>query len=145
MAHWAITFLDALLAIQAHTYQRITIPDLEEITHSQIAEIIGLGRLLNGEEIHTTWTQITLTLNAQGQPPPPDLEFSLIEVRQLQVDLGGRHVILDDVRRRILYHSARPADPHKLAAARSGDTIRLVPGSTDQATIAVVPISDGDG
>jgi hypothetical protein len=145
MAHWTVTLLEALLAMQAHTYQRVTIPDLEEITPDQIAEIIRLGWLLRGEEIHTTWTQITMTLGAQGHLPPPDLEFSLMEINQLQVNLAGRQIILDDVQRRVLYHSAHPADPHELTSARSGNTIRLVPGSTAKATIAVVPVGDLDG
>jgi hypothetical protein len=144
MARSTVTFLDALLAMQAHTYQRVTIPDLEEITPDQIAEIIGLGRLLGGEEIHTTWTQITMTLGPQGHPPPPDLEFGLMETNQIQVNLACRQITLDDVERRVLYHSARPADPHELTSARSGDTIRLVPGSTAKATIAVVPGGDLD-
>ncbi len=145
MARWTVTFLEALLAVQAHTYQRVTIPDLEETTPDQIAEIIGLGRLLRGEEIHTTWTQIIMTVGAQGHLPPPDLEFSLMETNQLQVNLVGRQIILDDVQRRVLYHSARPADPHQLTSARSGDAIRMVPGSTAKATIAVVPADDLDG
>jgi hypothetical protein len=111
LAHWTVTFLEALLAMQAHTYQRVTISDLEEITPDQIAQIIGLGRLMRGEEIHTTWTQITMTLGAQGHLPPPDLEFRLMETNEIQVNLGGHQIILDDVQRRVLYHSARPADP----------------------------------
>jgi hypothetical protein len=139
MAHWTVALLEALLAIQAHTYQRVTIPDLEEITPDQIAEIIRLGRLLRGEEIHATWTQITMTLGAEDHLPPPDLEFSLLGTNQLQVNLAGRQIILDDVQRRVLYHSARAADPRELTSARSGDTIRLVPGSIAKATIVVVP------
>ncbi|MEV1170955.1 hypothetical protein [Nonomuraea sp. NPDC049784] len=61
------------------------------------------------------------------------------------VNLAGQEVLLDDVQRRVLYHHARPADPNELASARPGDSIRLVPGSSAEATIAVVPISPQPG
>ncbi|MDX3102742.1 hypothetical protein [Nonomuraea angiospora] len=61
------------------------------------------------------------------------------------VNRGGREILLDDVQRRVLYHHARPADPHELASAEPGDSIRLVPGFSAEATIAVVPISPQPG
>ncbi|MEV6863343.1 hypothetical protein AB0M44_20355 [Streptosporangium subroseum] len=145
MARWTVTFLQALLAVQAHTFQRVTIPDLEEITPEQIGELIRLARLLRGEEIRTTWTQITMTRGASSHPPPAVQEFGVLATHQIQVNLADRQILLDDVQRRVLYHSARPANPHELALAQPGDTIRLVPASSAEATIAVVPKGDLDG
>ncbi|MFI7642271.1 hypothetical protein [Nonomuraea sp. NPDC049400] len=144
MARWTVTFLEALLAVQAHTLQRVTIPDLDDITPGQIAEIIRLGRLLRGEEIYTTWNQVTMTLGTPGHLPSSNVEFGLMATSPIQLNLAGRRILLDDVQRRVLYHSARLADPNQVATARSGDTIQLVPGATATATIAVVPAADTD-
>ncbi|MEU7863348.1 hypothetical protein [Nonomuraea sp. NPDC049141] len=70
MARWMVTFLQALLAVQAHTFQRVTIPDLEEVTPEQISNLIRLEGLLRGEEIRTAWTGITLTRGASARPTP---------------------------------------------------------------------------
>ncbi|MDR8413534.1 hypothetical protein MTP10_32955 [Nonomuraea sp. 3-1Str] len=141
MARWMVTFLQALLAVQAHALQRVIVPDLEQVTPEQVGELIQLARLLRGEEIRTTWTQITLTRGASSQAPA-DPEFGVLATNQIQVNLAGRQILLDDVQRRVLYHSARPADPHQLASAQPGDTVHLVPGSSAEATIAVVPAGD---
>lgn len=82
-----------------------------------------------------------MTRGASGGPPPTDPEFSLLTAGQVQVNLAGRQIVLDDVQRRVLYHHARPADPHALASAQPGDSIRLVPGTSAEATIAVAPVS----
>ncbi|WP_336209584.1 replication initiator [Nonomuraea sp. LPB2021202275-12-8] len=142
MARWTVTFLQALLAVQAHTFHRVTVPDLDEVTPEQVGEVIQLAALLRGEEVRTTWTEITMTRGASGGPPPTDPEFSVLVASQVQVDLTGRQIGLDDVQRRVLYHHARPADPHALASAQPGDSIRLVPGSSAEATIAVAPVGD---
>lgn len=52
--------------------------------------------------------------------------------------LGWREIDLD-MERRALYHHAKIASPQDLASVRIGDTIRLVPGSSDKVTI----VSDG--
>ncbi|MFI7707472.1 hypothetical protein [Nonomuraea sp. NPDC049480] len=142
MARWTVTFLQALLTVQAHTFDRVTVPDLDEVTPEQIGELIQLARLLRGEEVRTTWSEITMTRGASGAPPPTDPEFGVLLTSQVQVNLAGRQILLDDFQRRVLYHHARPADPHALASAQPGDSIHLVPGSSAEATIAVVPIGD---
>jgi hypothetical protein len=38
-------------------------------------------------------------------------------------------------------YTTAPADPHELAAAQPGDTIRLVPGSSAEPAIAVLPVA----
>lgn len=144
MARWTVGLLEALLAVQAHTFQRVTIPDLGEVTPEQISEFIRLGRLLRGEEIRTTWTQITMTRGASGRPLPADLEFSVLMTNEIQLNLAGRQIQLDDIQRRVLYHSARPADSHEFNSAQPGDTVRLVPGSSAEATITAVPMAGLD-
>jgi hypothetical protein len=101
--------------------------------------LIRLGRLLRGEEIRATWTQITLTRSTSSQPLPASGEFPIMATHEIQLTLNGRRILLDDVQRRILYHSARLADPRDLTTAQPGDTVRLVPGTSAEATIVVAP------
>ncbi|MEV0169108.1 hypothetical protein [Nonomuraea fuscirosea] len=145
MARWTVTFLQALLTVQGHTFHRVTIPDLDEVTPEQIGELIQLARLLRGEQVRTTWSQITMTRGDSGDPPPTDPEFGVLLTSPVQVNLAGRQILLDDYQRRVLYHHARPADPRALASAQPGDSIHLVPGSSAEATIAVVPVGDHPG
>jgi hypothetical protein len=145
MAQWTVTLLQALLTVQAHTFHRVTVPNLDEATPEQIGELIQLARLLRGEEVRTTWSEITMTRGTSGEAPPTDPEFSVLLTSEVQANLAGRQIVLDDVQRRVLYHHARPADPHELASAQPGDSIRLVPGSSAEATIAVVHIGDHPG
>jgi hypothetical protein len=145
MARWTTRLLEVLLAVQAHTFQRVTVPDLADTSPEQIGELMRLGRLLGGQEIRATWTEVTLTRGASSYPLPSDGEFPLLATNEIQLALGGRHILLDDVERRILYHSARFADPGELASAQPGDTVRLVPGSSAEVTIAVVPTANLDG
>jgi hypothetical protein len=145
MARWTVTFLQALLTVQAHTFHRVTVPDLDEATPEQIGELIQLARLLRGEEVRTTWSEITMTRGDSGASPPTDPEFGVLLTSQVVVNLAGRQILLDDYQRRVLYHHARPADPHAFASAQPGDSIHLVPGSSAEATIAVVPIGDHPG
>lgn len=63
----------------------------------------------------------------------------------IQVNLVGRMMLLENARRRALYHSVRLADPHEIASPPSGDIVRLVPGLTAEATIAAVPATGFDG
>ncbi|MEU1734202.1 hypothetical protein [Streptosporangium sp. NPDC020145] len=145
MARWTVTLLQALLTVQAHTFHRVTVPDLNELAPEQVGELIQLARLLRGEEVRTTWSEIVMTRGASGEAPPTDPEFSVLLTSQVQVNLAGRQIVLDDVQRRVLYHHVRPDDPDELASARPGDSIRLVPGSSAEATIAVVPVGDQTG
>jgi hypothetical protein len=145
MARWTVGLLEVLLAVQAHTLQRVTVPDLADASPEQIGELMRLGRLLSGQEIRATWTEVTLTRGASSYPLPADREFPLSATNDIQLTLGGRQILLDDVQRRILYHSARLADPGELASAQPGDTVRLVPGSSAEVTIAVVPTASLDG
>ncbi|WP_030453280.1 hypothetical protein [Herbidospora cretacea] len=145
MARWTAGLLEALITVQAHTFHRVMIPDLDETAPERISALIQLGRLLRGEEVRTTWSEIIMTRGASDVPPPADPEFSVLLTNEVQVDLGDRRIVLDDVQRRVLYHHVRPADPHEFASAQPGDSIHLVPGSSAEATIAVVSISPSPG
>jgi hypothetical protein len=44
----------------------VIVPDLDEISPEQIGDFIQLARLLRGEEVRTTWPEITMTRSASG-------------------------------------------------------------------------------
>ncbi|MBF9127986.1 hypothetical protein I0C86_03085 [Plantactinospora sp. S1510] len=138
-AQWHVTLLDALQAIQRHTYQRVTIPDVQTIPADDIETILRTGRLLRGERIETPWTEVTLTVVTPDRLPPTDAEFSFISEWPLTVRLGDREITVT-AKRRVLYQAARVADPAESASAEPGATLRLLPGSTDQAVIVAVPV-----
>lgn len=138
-AQWHVTLLDALQAIRRHTYQRVTIPDVETIPADDIETILRTGRLLRGERIEAPWTEVTLTVVTPDRLPPTDAEFSLISEWPLTVRLGDQEVTIA-AKRRVLYQAARVADPAEIASAEPGATLRLLPGSTDQAVIVAVPV-----
>jgi hypothetical protein len=139
MARWTVGYLEVLLLVQQHTFQRVSVPDLAQMTPQQIAELMRLGRLLRGEEIRDTWTQVEMTRGASAQSVTAGPEFSMVTTSEIRLKLAGREIELDDVRRRVIYHSARIASPQDFTTAQPGDTIHLVPASSTEATIAIVP------
>lgn len=70
-----------------------------------------------------------------------DGEFPVGVMRELILELGSCQISLD-MYRRVLYCTARIADPAEAAAAQAGDTIRLVPGSTNRAIITAIPAEE---
>ncbi len=139
MARWTVGLLEVLILVQQHTFQRVSVPDLAQVTPQQIAELMRLGRLLRGEEIRSTWTQVEMTRGPSAQPVTPGPEFSMMTTSEIRLNLAGHQIKLDDVQHRVIYHSARIASPHNFNTAQPGDTIHLVPASSTEATIAIVP------
>jgi hypothetical protein len=117
------------------------VPDTEATSAEQLADILRVGRLLRGDQIDTTWTEVTLTVHTSNNLPPGDAEFCLLSETPLKVELDGRNLTLE-MNRRVLYHAVRVADPAEITSVQSGDTIRLRPGSNSQARIATVPVNE---
>ncbi|MGI5185368.1 hypothetical protein ACQEVZ_54905 [Dactylosporangium sp. CA-152071] len=127
-----LVLLDALAAIQRHTFDRISIPDLNSTPADQIAEILHVGRLLQGHQETTTWSEVVLA-ETPPENVPDQPEFVLMFTNQLTVRIDGRQLPLL-AERRILYQSARVAE----SVAGNGK-LRIVPGSTPTAIVAAVP------
>jgi hypothetical protein len=140
-ARWHVALLEALLAVQRHTYQRIVVPDIDATPPDQLAQILQVGRLLQGEQIDGLWTEVSLTVLKPDNLPPTDIEVSLLNTTALNVQLNGRQVPLD-MQQRVLYRTARVANPTETASVQVGDTIKLVPGSDPQALIVAVPAEE---
>jgi hypothetical protein len=127
-----VGFLEALLEIQRHTLTRVVIPDVDATPQANLADIVQTARLLRGEQLEVTWTEVTLTIGAPDQPPPADMtEVMLMAVHPLTINL--------DMERRVYYRSARLAKPSLAKAAQAGDQVRLVPGSSNTAIVVAVP------
>jgi len=141
VARGHLLLLEALAVVQRHTYDRITVPDVNTIPREELEEILRVGRLLRGEQIEATWSEVPLTVASPDRMPSGEEEFILAGIFPMTVRLNGSEVTLD-MRRRVLYCSARLADPIQLSSVQAGDTLRLVPGSTDRAIIAAVSVDD---
>ncbi|MEQ4306160.1 hypothetical protein ABNF97_33060 [Plantactinospora sp. B6F1] len=150
-AGWHGTLLEALTAIQRHTYQRVTIPDVQTMAADDIETILRTGRLLRGERIEAPWTEVTPTVVTPDRLPRTDAEFSLVSDRPITVRLGAREITRRGEASRAAagrqrsgpgghYRAARVATPAEIAAVEPCATVRLLPGSTDQAVIVAVPI-----
>jgi hypothetical protein len=134
-----LNLVEALLEIQRHTIVRVVIPDVDTAAPEELAEIRTVGRLLRGEPIEVTWTEVTMTLGTPENLPSPDMsEVVLMHTHPLTVTVNGQGVELD-MQRRILYRSARLADPTCVQTARPGDEIRFVPATIDRAVLVAVP------
>ena len=139
MARQILPFLEALQEVQAHTFQRVSVPALEELTPGQVTQIVRLGRLLRGEQIRATWSEPTLTATGPLSPLPEAEEFGFMATSDIRVNLPGQQLVLTGVQQRIHYHSARFAESPAGPAPNSHGVLRLVPGSVATATVAVVP------
>jgi hypothetical protein len=131
--------VEALLEIQRHTLTRVVIPDVETTSQADLAEIVRTARLLRGEQMEVTWTEVSLTVGDTEELPPADMtEVMLMAAHPLTIELNGQTVNLD-MERRIYYRSARLAQPSMARASRAGDQVRLVPGSNNTAIVVAVP------
>ncbi|MEQ4720204.1 hypothetical protein [Nonomuraea sp. B19D2] len=135
-----VRILEALQVIQAHSYQRIVILESSGTSHEELAQIVQLARLLQGPEIEATWTYVDFSIPADAGPPPEG-EFSVAVLHELHARLGGRQIPLG-MYRCVTYPAARIANPGEAAAAQAGDSIRLLPGSSDRAIITAVSASE---
>jgi len=138
-----LPLLEALQSIQAHTYKRVVVPHLPTGPASAHwrARILYVARLLRGEQINISWTEVPLSLGAAENLPITGTEFALMSVSPLLVDLGGYQIRLD-MDQRVIYQSARVQDLVASGESKSGDTITLVPGSDPTAIVVAVPAQE---
>jgi hypothetical protein len=134
--------VEALLEIQRHTITRVVIPDVDVAEPDELAAIVQTARLLRGEHIEVTWTEVKMTLGTPDNLPPADMpEIVLMHTHPLTVTIAGQPIELDR-HRRVFYRSAKLADPANAHTAQPGDQIRLVPASTDSAVLVAVPTAE---
>ncbi|MEU7990584.1 hypothetical protein AB0B56_37560 [Streptosporangium canum] len=136
-----VRILEALQVIQAHSYQRIVIPEPSRTSNEELTQLVHLARLLQGPQIEATWKYADFPIPADAGPPPTDGEFPVAVMHELHVQLGGRQIPVG-MYRCVTYLAARIADPAEVAAAQVGDSIRLLPGSTNRAIITAVSAAE---
>ncbi|WP_285783111.1 hypothetical protein [Microbispora sp. NBRC 16548] len=135
---WAaqqVLLLEALKEIQKHSLRRVVVPPLETSPAQGLAELLLLGRLLRGETVEVTWTEVETRIGDGAALPAQ--EFSFVDVGLLQARLGDRVIDLG-MKRQVFYRAARVADPAEAASAQVGDTVRLIPGTSNQAFITAI-------
>jgi hypothetical protein len=100
--------IEALLEIQRHTVARVVIPDVDVAELHELTEIIQTARLLRGEHVEVTWTQVNMTLGAPDSLPPADMpEVALMHTHPLTVAIAGQQIELDLRIRRLGFESLR--------------------------------------
>ncbi|MEV0195307.1 hypothetical protein [Nonomuraea sp. NPDC050691] len=130
-----LKILEAMQVIQAHSYQRIVIPKPSRTSGQELAQIVLVARLLQGQ-VEATWRFADCPVSA-GIGPPSAEEFPVAMFEELHAYLGGRQIPLG-MYRCVTYLAARIADSADAAAAQENGSIRLLPGSTDRAVITAV-------
>ncbi|MFI7210927.1 hypothetical protein ACIBP4_04505 [Micromonospora maritima] len=138
VARWHVRLLEALIAIQRHTYQRITVPDVDATSTADLDAILRVGRLLRGEHVEGTWSEIPLTVTSPENLPVGADEFTFAGLFPMTVRINGHDIALN-MRRQIVYCAARLVEPAPAETDQAGGPLRLVPGSTDRAIITAVP------
>jgi hypothetical protein len=133
--HNVAVLVEALVDIQRHTITRITIPDVDTADLDELNGILRTARLLRGEKVEVTWTEVTMTLGTPEHLPPADApEAALLLVQPMTVTING-HTIDLNAERRVFYASAKLADPTTAQNAQPGDEIRLVPAANNTAIL----------
>ncbi len=138
-----LPLFEALETIQSHTYTRIVIPDPARFTHQQQQDAMRTARLLRGEVEAGTWSFLdTKFTGAQQLPDFSSGEFAMITEHPLTVQLGDQLVVTDSLRR-VIYPSVRTSTNADTSILQPGDTLRLVPGSSREATQVAVRAPTG--
>jgi hypothetical protein len=133
--------LEALIEIQRYTIARIVIPDFEATDPDELAGILRTARLLRGEQVQVTWTQVAITLGTPEHLPPADAaESALLLVQPMTITMNGQIIELD-AQRRVYYASAILADPTPAQNAQPGNEVRLVLAANNTAILAAITAS----
>ncbi|MFI6742740.1 hypothetical protein ACIBI9_58445 [Nonomuraea sp. NPDC050451] len=135
-----LKILEAMQVIQAHSYQRIVIPEPGRTSSQELAQIVRLARLLQGP-VEATWTYVDFPIHSAAGPPFAAGESPVAVMHELHAQLGGRQIPLG-MYRCVSYLAARIADPAEAAAPQPGGTIRLLPGSNNRAVITAIPAEE---
>ncbi|MEU4841729.1 hypothetical protein [Nocardia testacea] len=85
-------YVQALAEIQKYADFLIKVPDLATVTADQAAEIIRVGRLLNGETVVVGWDELTVTLHSHVTTPTG--LSALVADTSLEVSLGASIILL---------------------------------------------------
>ncbi|MEV4261096.1 hypothetical protein [Kribbella sp. NPDC049584] len=131
--------IEALREIQRHTFERITMPDLDAVDEVYLQRLARTAKLLQGETLEEKWRELPLTYNGTTEASLTHEQFQVAFSRPLTFPINGREIELD---MQVRYHlpTARLAAPLESGALRAGDSIRLVPGDSDVVLVTAVPV-----
>jgi hypothetical protein len=133
-----LPLVEALAAIQDHTSEQITIPDLTTVTRGDAGGLVRVAHLLREGSARVKWTPFDLGLPeapaAAGDPPRP----MSIE-RPCTVHLNGREIVLGTVRYELASAQIESVTPMEGGVV----LVRFVPGEDQTATLVYEPPQPG--
>ena len=121
-------FIDALTAIQTHTYSRVTVPSTSLISREDVLNARHAALLLAGKELRGRWTEWPVPDLANLPPASGRGEaFRYTSVTSLTVEIGGQ-MIVTDMDEETVFESARQATRE---VDQDGSEVYLIPGEND--------------
>lgn len=139
LAEVILPIATGLAELQASSINVFMMPDVSEVTVSQLEHFERLVDIYRGNAFTTTWSRLVLTLNEGGEFDPAPLEQGhlLCMVEQPTFRLGSREY---QVTKRLVRTYTSPTlsadiDPSTL---NSGDEIELEPRDDDRLVVAMI-------
>lgn len=133
---------EALAVIQEHTALRVDMPDLAQLTHRQLAEVLDAARLLRGETLAMQWQGIGFHLHPGVEVDADSESPFAARVRDvLKVGLPTGDIILGV--RNIDLPAAR-IDPGSVVVHGDHKDVRLIPFGDTLAAITHIGGDDTD-
>lgn len=130
---------EALATLQEHTSTRVEMPDLNQFTHQQMAEVLETARLLRGETLTTPWTSIGPVHLHPGIEPQLDARFAARWQTPLQVELPGGEI---HVGIRNIDMPAARVDPESVTVHNDHKDIQLIPAGNAAAVVTYLAADD---
>lgn len=124
--------IDALATIQRVTTTQVLVPDLETLTRTQWRSVLDAGRLLRGETIHTTWSQVATVHLHPGVSVNPEERFAIRTYERLTVELPGQDI---DVGLRQVDLPIARIDPDATRDHDDHHDVRFIPAGSNVAIV----------
>lgn len=128
--HNMLRACEALSAIQAHSFEPITVPDLSQVTIEEAEEWSRAARLLRGDSVSIIWNHVSVHL-AEGAPIDT-AAFTVATVQPLTVTIAGHPVALGY---QLIHLEAARVDPTQPESATDEGAVRLVPAASNQGSV----------
>jgi hypothetical protein len=124
--------VEALATIQDHTTAQLRVPELEELTHSQIRELLRVAELMRGAAISVPWDAVAMR-RWPGASPPPGGPFSMLMYQELSISIGGRQASLGY--QQVYMPAARIAARDTMTGHHDHQRVRIVPAGGAHAVV----------
>lgn len=93
-----MNFLSALVTIQRFVDTEILVPDARTVTADAFSAVVRAARLLEGDTVQGTWTDLTIAVVAEPPAIDPERFLPIAASTPLQVTIGEKLIELGTVR-----------------------------------------------